>query len=124
MSEPQFFPSPKKGTLRQRIMASVGAMVLLSLLSSTFSLYRMTEVNSLLEAINHVSVPLGRLLTQIQSDAEIYHRELERNLGYSHWKESRWKPRRMPEWIEKVLQNETSHLVDLVDAPYNWAEKE
>src|SRR6476620_10434298 len=114
MSEPQFFPSPKKGTLRQRIMASVGAMVLLSLLSSTISLYRITEVNRLLEAINHVSVPLGRLFIQMQSDAEVFHRELERSLGYSHWKDPHWRARPAPRWIEDVLQNEVSRVAELL----------
>src|SRR4051812_12123758 len=105
-----------KGSLRKKILAYVVPMVLLSLLSSTVSLYRMTEVIRLLEAINHVSVPLGRLLTQIQSDAEIYNRELERNLGYSHWKDLHWKPRQAPQWIQNVLQNETVHLGELVNS--------
>src|SRR3954452_25079390 len=112
MSQAQFF-SPKKGSLRQRMLTSVGAMVLLSLLSSTFNLYRITEVNRLLEAINHVSVPLGRLFTQMQSDDEAFHRELERSLGQSHWKDPHWKPRPAPHWIEEVLENEMSRVKDL-----------
>src|SRR6476659_2032237 len=105
MPKTHFFTS-QKGSLRLRIMTSVGAMVLLSLLSSIISLYRITEVNRLLEAINHVSVPLGRLFTQMQSDAEVFHRELERSLGYSHWKDPHWKPKQAPRWIEDVLENE------------------
>ena len=104
----------KKGSLRQRIMASVGAMVLLSLLSSTISLYRMMEVNRILEAINHVSVPLGRIFTQMQSDAEVFHREMERSLGYAHWKDPHWKPRPAPRWIEDVLENEMARVRELI----------
>ncbi len=103
-------------------MASVGAMVLLSLLSSSICLYRMTEVSRLLKAINHVSVPLGRAFTQIQSDAEIFHRELERCLGYSHWTDPYWKPRPTPRWVEGILKTEVSRIRDLVQRDFSWAE--
>src|SRR5690349_11514601 len=101
-----------KGSFRRKILAYVAPMVLLSLLGSIISLYRMTEVNDLLEGINHVSVPLGRLFTQIQSDGEVFHREFERNLGYAHWKDPHWMPRPAPHWIENVLQNEISRIQD------------
>src|SRR4051812_42255967 len=91
--------SKKKTTLRQRILLSVGALVLLSLLGSTISLYRITEVNRLLDAINRVSVPLGRVFVQMQSDAAVFKMELERGLGFAHWKDSRWRPRPVPRWI-------------------------
>src|SRR3954471_13327752 len=107
-------------SLRQRIMTSVGAMVLLSLLSSTISLYRITEMNRLLEAINHVSVPLGRLFTQMQSDAEVFHRELERSLGYVHWKDPQWRPRPAPRWIEDVLENEMARVNELIKNESEW----
>lgn len=106
--------------MRRKILAYVAPMVLLSLLSSTVSLYRMTEVNELLEAINHVSVPIGRLFTQMQSDADVFHREFERNLGYSHWKDSHWRPRPAPHWIENVLQNEISRVQELIKSPEDW----
>ena len=111
----------RNNPLRRRIMTSVGAMVLLCLLGSTFSLYRITQVNRLLEAINHVSVPLGRLFAQMQSDAEVFHRELERSLGYSHWKDSRWKPRPAPQWIEDVLRNEMTRVKDLIQRDPYWS---
>ncbi len=114
----------KKGSLRQRILAFVGAMVLLSLLSSTVCLYRITEVNQHLEAINHVSVPLGRLFTQMLSDSEVFHRELERNLGNSHWKDSHWKLHPAPQWIEDVLENEMSRIQDLIQSESEWANPE
>lgn len=105
-------------------MASVGAMVLLCLLGSSISLYRITEVNRLLEAINHVSVPLGRLFTQMQSDAEVFQRELERSLGYSHWKDLHWRPRPAPHWIEEVLENEMNRVRELVKTESDWAPPE
>jgi nitrogen fixation/metabolism regulation signal transduction histidine kinase len=110
----------KKGTLRQRILTSVGAMVVLSLVSSMVSLYKITEVNRILEAINHVSVPLGRLFTQIQSDAEVFHRELERSLGYSHWKDPHWKPRPAPLWIQDVLESEMRRVNELIRSESEW----
>ena len=82
-----------QSSLRRHILAFVGGLILLSMLGSTVSVYRITEVNSVLDAINQVSVPLGRLFAQMQSDAEILTRELERGLGYSHWKDEHWKPR-------------------------------
>lgn len=114
----------RNGILYKRIMASVGAMVLLSLLSSTISLYKITEFNRLIEAINHVSVPLGRLFTQMQSDAELFHREAERSLGYSHWKDPRWKPRTLPKWIVEVLETEMNRINFLIQNNPNWASSE
>lgn len=99
-------------------------MVLLSLLSSALSLIRITDVNRFLGAINHVSVPLGRLFTQIQSDAEVYSRELERSLGYSHWKDGHWKPRQAPQWIRDVLENEISRISDYIKNDSDWATPE
>jgi len=96
-------------------LASVGALVLLSLLGSTLSLYRITEVNQSLDAINRVSVPLERLLSQMRSDADILQREMERGLGYSHWKDPHWRPRRIPSWISDVLDNELNRVRDLVE---------
>src|SRR5688572_13888643 len=88
----------KRLSLRRKILAFVGALVLMSLGASTLSLYRITEVNRLLDAINRVSVPLGRLFSQMQSDADVLRRELERSLGYSHWKDPHWRPRPIPRW--------------------------
>lgn len=114
MSSFELFQWPK-GSLRRKIFTYVAPMVLLSVLSSTISLYRMTEVNELLESINHVTVPLGRLFAQLQSDVEVLQRELERNLGYANWKDPHWKPRPVPHWIESVLQNELTQIQDLIN---------
>jgi nitrogen fixation/metabolism regulation signal transduction histidine kinase len=123
MSQTSLFES-KNSSLRQRILASVGAMVLLSLLSSSLNLYRMTEVTRLIEAMNHVSVPLGRMFTQMQSDAEAFQRELERSLGQSHWKDSHWKPRPAPQWIAEVLANELVRVKELIRTDSEWASLE
>ena len=123
MARNPFF-SKQTGTLRQRIMTSVGAMVLLSLLGSSVSLYRITEVNRLLEAINHISVPLGRLLIQMQSDAEVFRREFERSMGYVHWKDQHWQARPVPKWIEEVLENEVVRVTELIQKDSDWAHPE
>src|SRR6185437_5296350 len=105
-------------------MAFVGGLVLLSLLGSTVSLYRITEVNSVFDAINRVSIPLGRLFGQMQSDAEILTRELERGLGYSHWNDSHWNPRPVPPWIQDVLQGEVTKAQELMRSQGEWATPE
>ena len=123
MSLKEFF-NLNKGTLRLKILASVIAMVVISLLGSVFSLYQITEVNRLLGAMNHVSIPLGKLFTQIQADAEILHRELERSLGYVHWKDPHWRPRPVPSWIQEVLIHEMDRVSELLRNESEWASPE
>ena len=113
--------SQLQSSLRRHILAFVGGLILLSMLGSTVSLYRITEVNSVLDAINRVSVPLGRLFGQMQSDGEILSRELERGLGYSHWKDEHWKPRPIPRWIQDVLQAEVGRVRELTRTGGEWA---
>lgn len=110
-----------KGTLRRRILAFVGALILLSMLGSTISLYRITEVNRSLDAINRVLVPLGRVLTQANSDATVFRREVERGLGYSHWSDPHWKPRPIPRWIDEILESEVKQIDALVRNEREWA---
>ena len=105
-------------------MASVGTLILFSLVASSVSLYRITEVNRILEAINHISVPLGRLFTQMQSDAEVFHRELERSLGASQWKDPYWRARPAPKWIEDILQSEMDRVRELTHLDKQWATAE
>lgn len=106
--------------LRQKIMAFVGALTILSVLGSAISLYRITEVNQVLDVINRVSVPLGRLLIQIQVDADLYRREFERSLGATHWKDPHWRARGVSKWVTDVLESELSRSSDLMgsDASY------
>jgi signal transduction histidine kinase len=113
-----------KSSLRRQILTFVSAMVLLSLISSATSLLRITEVNRLLEAINHVSVPLGRLLAQMQSDAEVFRRELDRSLGRSHWRDPHWHPSPPPRWIEEVLLSEMASVDELIRNDSEWTHAE
>lgn len=102
----------------------MGALIVISLLGSTVSLYRITEVNRLLDTINRVSVPLGRLFTQIQSDSEVFKRELDRGLGVSHWSDPHFRPRPMPKWIEDVLVAEVERTRTLMRTDLNWTSAE
>lgn len=110
-----------QSSLRQRILTFVGALIILSLLGSTISLYRITEVNRLLDAINRVSVPLGRLFTQMQADSDLFRRELDRGLGAGHWKDPHWRPRPVPRWVSDVLQNEVERINELMKTDMAWA---
>ncbi len=103
-----------QSSLRQRILAFVGALILVSLLGSTISLYRITEVNQTLDAINRVSIPLGRLFAQLQSDADVFRRELDRSLGSTHWKDPHWRPRPLPNWIGELLESEVVRVSALI----------
>jgi len=108
--------------LRRKIIAYVAPMVILSFFSAIFSLFRMTEVNRLLEETNHISVPLGRLFAQIQSDVAVFHREFERNLGFGHWQDPYWQPKGVPHWIENVLLNELARVDELANSPLAWSD--
>lgn len=102
----------------------MGALILLSLLGSTISLYRITEVNRSLEAINRVSIPLSRLFVQLQSDSDVLKREMDRRLGQSHWNEPQWRPRPMPRWIEEVFEGQIERLGELVRKDHAWSSAE
>lgn len=112
------------GTLRKKVLASVGALVVLTLLGSTLSLYRITEVNQSLDAINRISVPLGRLLTRMKSDADILRREMQRGMGYEHWRKPGWQARPVPRWIGDVLESEVTRARELVRDNHDWAPEE
>jgi nitrogen fixation/metabolism regulation signal transduction histidine kinase len=92
----------------------VAGLVLMSLLASTVSLYRISEVTRFLDSVNRISVPVGRVLTQMQSDAEVFRREMDRGLGRTHWKDAHWRPRPIPRWIEDVLINEVDRVQELM----------
>ncbi len=97
-------PQPRvRGSLRQRVLTWVGALVLVSLFGSSLSLYRMTEVSQSLEVINRFSVPLSRMLVQVSTDSELYRREFEKRLGASHWTDPRWKAQTVPDWAGDLL---------------------
>lgn len=115
----------KKGlSLRQKVLAFVSALIILSLAASTVTLYRITEVSRQLDGINRVSVPLGRLFVQMQSDSDLLRRELERSLGSQHWSDPHWRPRPVPRWIIEVLENEISRLTELVNSDLEWSARD
>ncbi len=112
LKPPPFSPPSKSrgASLRHRILFFVGALILISLCGSTLSLFRITEVSRMLDQVNHTSVPIGRLLSQVQTDVEVFRSEIDRNLGQSHWKDPHWKPRPLPPWIQDVLKNEVERI--------------
>lgn len=110
-----------RSSIRRKVLASVGALILLSLVGSTISLYRITEVNRSLDAINRVSVPLGRLLAQMKSDSEILRREMDRRLGYLHWRDGHWQPQPIPRWISDMIESELERAKLLVKNSKAWA---
>ncbi len=110
-----------KGGLRQKILAFVGALVLLSLLGSTLSLYRITEVSRSLDAINRVSVPLGRVVAQLQADGEVFRRELERRMSSRHWSDPHWRPKPIPRWIEDLMSTEIGRVEELTSRDLPWS---
>lgn len=111
-------------SLRRRILGFVSVFVLLSLLGSTVSLYRITEVTRILDAINQTAVPLSRLFAQVQPDADIFRKELEHGLGYTHWNDPHWNPHPSPSWIKDILENEIGRIQRLVNTQSDWTSPE
>ncbi|MCC7440886.1 MAG: PAS domain-containing protein [Bdellovibrionales bacterium] len=110
--------------MRAKILASVGALVLCSLLGSTVSLLRITEVRNSLDAINRTAIPFGRILTQLQADSDILAREMERRLGTVHWKDPHWRPQPTPRWIVEVLSHELAVARSMLSQPEGWESPE
>ena len=117
-------PHESRTSLRGKILAFVSALVLLSVLGSTLSLFRITEVSHLLDTMNRVSVPLGRLFTQLQADSDVFVRETDRGLGHSHWSDAHWKPRPSPQWIEEILNDEVTRMATLLRNEQSWGSAE
>lgn len=93
--------------------------MLLCLAGSGASLYRISEVNRLLDSINRSAVSFGRLLAQIQSDSELVQREVERRLGRVTQPEStpaqtKLPVRPLPRWLEEVLGNEFGKAREMI----------
>ena len=60
------------------------------------------KVNSSISEINFRSFPMQKDLIQLSSDTELLKREMERSLGFSHWNNALWKPKRIPMWALQV----------------------
>jgi len=89
-------------SLRSKVFAFLSLLILVSLSGVTFSFWITQRVNTRLSEINGRSVPMQRELTQLSSDTELLKRELDRSLGFSHWSDPRWKPKRIPVWAIEV----------------------
>ena len=76
--------------------------MLISLFGVGVSFWITQQVNARLSEINLRSVPMQRELTQLSNDTELLKRELDRSLGFSHWNDPRWKPKRIPNWALEV----------------------
>lgn len=76
--------------------------MLISLFGVGVSFWITQQVNARLSEINLRSVPMQRELTQLSSDTELLKRELDRSLGFSHWNDPSWKPKRIPTWALEV----------------------
>ncbi len=76
--------------------------MLISLVGVAVSFSITQKVNARLSEINLRSVPMQKELTQLSSDTELLKRELDRSLGFVHWNDPRWKPKRIPIWAIEV----------------------
>ncbi len=94
-------------------MGWVGALVLISLLGSSLSVHQIGQVGQSLDRINRISVPMGRLLVQLESDADTYRREVERRVvSLAAASRPAIPP---PGWLEDVIDNELTRLSELID---------
>ncbi len=96
-------------------MGFVGALILVSLLASVISLFQISAVNRTLDDINRISMPVSKLLSQIQIDVEVFRREITRGLGAIHWNDPHWAPRPVPKWITDVIRNELGRAHTLLE---------
>jgi|GEM_PF-712588 len=110
-------------TLRLRILASVIALAGLSLFASTASVFRISEVNRSLDAINSVAVPLGKQFLQLEADTEVFRREVERRLGRNHWDQARWSPKPVPVWLIEVLRQDLARMEQAVISEQPWTDR-
>ncbi|MBI3534793.1 MAG: hypothetical protein HY072_04830 [Deltaproteobacteria bacterium] len=113
-----------KGSIRKKILVFVSVFVFLSLLGFTFSLFCISTINQHLDAINEVSIPLGKLFTQMQSDSEILYRELERRFGYSHWQDPHWRVKAIPKWIGTLVDQEIEKAEVFINRDLPWQNRE
>ncbi len=85
-------------TLRSRVFAFLSFLMVVSLIGVGVSFFLTQKVNSRISEINFRSFPMQKDLIQLSSDTELLKREMERSLGFSHWNNALWKPKRIPMW--------------------------
>lgn len=73
-------------TLRHRVFTFVGMLILLSVLGSAWTLFRVGGVSQALDGLRSGWIPLGKSLGQLSTQAQAFQRGLQRSLGYSQWK--------------------------------------
>src|ERR1700712_1324509 len=107
-------------SLRSKVFAFLSCLMLVSLLGVAFSFYITQKVNARLSEINLRSVPMQRELTQLASDTDLLRRELDRSLGFTHWNDPRWKPKRIPVWALEVHRSTLERIQkkDLITKPW------
>ncbi len=113
--------------LRSRILAWVLTLVVFSALGSALSVIRLMEVHRSFEVFRRSSVPLGRKVSQVQNDATVLRRELDRRASHPTWGDQSLRPRSFPLWsldavTEGVLQVE-NHFDTLRKDPH-WLQSE
>lgn len=81
----------------------VGGLIVLSVLGSTLSLYRITEVNSALDRISKHLQPMSRWLVQLKADSDTLKREWGRDST-------------SPIWVVEVMGTEIERLKPYIDS--------
>ena len=97
-------------SLRSKVFTFLSVLILISLVGVGVSFWITQQVNARLSEINLRSVPMQKQLTQLSSDTELLKRELERSLGFTHWSDPRWKPRRIPLWALEVHRSSLERI--------------
>ena len=113
-------------SLRSKVFAFLSCLMLVSLTGVGISFWITQRVNARLSEINLRSVPMQRELTQLSSDTELLKRELDRSLGFAHWSDPRWKPRRIPMWAIDVHRSTLERIKqeDLNTRPWkDWYDR-
>jgi signal transduction histidine kinase len=72
-------------TLRHRVFTFVGLLILLCVMGSAWTLFRVGGVSQAIDGLRSGWIPLAKSLGQLSTQAQAYQRELERSLGYSQW---------------------------------------
>lgn len=107
-------------SIRSKVFAFLSGLMLVSLGGVAVSFSITQKVNTRLSEINLRSVPMQRELTQLASDTDLLRRELDRSLGFSHWNDPRWKPKRIPLWALEVHRSTLERIqqTDLNTKPW------